>query len=215
MKSIHSQFSPARYGFLFVNSFDLLPRSLPSLGKINLNALTTIGLCGGMCFAALDYFFAGNPIPRQYDTAEIPAELLNYLRKRQAQSVNLRVLWKLFRWVVLSDRQVAALTLNRELPALISQLEGGTPAVLLLVGTHGLQNLTLNHQAIATGYTQDPASGEVTIALYDPNHPGMEPTLSLRPNQLLSGVRMQQTTGEIRRGFFVQKYQTKAPPVVN
>src|SRR5262249_27597090 len=48
-------FSPAQHGFRFVNAFN--NDFIPALD------IRTNGLCGGMSYAALDYYFARMPIP--------------------------------------------------------------------------------------------------------------------------------------------------------
>jgi hypothetical protein len=51
----------------------------------------------------------------------------------------------------------------------------------------------------------------MTIYLYDPNHPGEEPSLSLNLANPTAGVNLTQSTGEPLRGFFVNKYQAQTP----
>ena len=52
-------FDPATHGFAFPNAFVNEVLTLPNGAKI-----TTAGRCGGMAYAALDYFLAGQPVPR-------------------------------------------------------------------------------------------------------------------------------------------------------
>ncbi len=54
-----TSFRPEHHGFRFPNNFTS-PVTLPiSFAP----SLPLPGLCGGMSFAALDYFFAGVPVP--------------------------------------------------------------------------------------------------------------------------------------------------------
>ncbi len=53
-KAITTQFSPMQHGWHFPNSF---------VNHVIGNVLETQGLCGGMAYSALDYYFAGVPIP--------------------------------------------------------------------------------------------------------------------------------------------------------
>src|SRR5436190_19892466 len=77
-------FLPGKHGFRFSNSFPagpLVTVRLPGLGPVPLGNASQ-GLCGGMVFAARDYFEAGTPIP---DCEEPPATgslLFDYLVRR-------------------------------------------------------------------------------------------------------------------------------------
>src|SRR4051812_26891598 len=51
-------FDPATHGFAFPNAFVNDVLTLPNGAKI-----TTAGRCGGMAYAALDYFHARQPVP--------------------------------------------------------------------------------------------------------------------------------------------------------
>ncbi len=78
-------FSPADHGFTFINGFEgkLFPRHSLFYELSNyLNIEMGSGLCGGMVFAALDYYQTGIPIP---DIAETPnnGELYNDIWYRQ------------------------------------------------------------------------------------------------------------------------------------
>ena len=52
-------FDPATHGFAFPNAFVNVVLTLPNGAQI-----TTAGRCGGMAYAALDYFLPGQPVPR-------------------------------------------------------------------------------------------------------------------------------------------------------
>ena len=58
MTFINTNFSNQQHGFHFINSFELnLPVKfqLPFGASVDLSSVV-FGLCGGMCFTALDYF---------------------------------------------------------------------------------------------------------------------------------------------------------------
>ena len=77
-------FIPQQNGFAFVNYFQIqLPGSvtLPLIGTIQLNNVV-FGLCGGMSYAALDYFYAKAPPPHYNTPQEIAPALYNYLVSR-------------------------------------------------------------------------------------------------------------------------------------
>jgi len=210
--SAKSGFSGPDNGFAFVNSFPFLEGTWIRF----LNRLI-IGLCGGMCYAALDCYHAGRRPPGIYKAGDLEQRWKKYLRTRQRQSVPLSALGKLFLWVAKSDAEVARLTLNKEFPRLRRRLDRGHPTVLLLVRTEGFQNPTLNHQVVATGYSVRPPAVSIedfqaVIDLYDPNHPGIEPSIVLEWSSRSGEVGVRQTTGEALRGFFIQGYRFHKPP---
>jgi hypothetical protein len=208
-----SRFSGPQNGFAFVNSFPFLEgRWIRFLNRL------IIGLCGGMCYAALDCYHAGRKLPGIQKASDLEQRWKKYLRSRQRQSVPLSALGKLFLWVGKSDAEVARLTLRKEFPRLRRRLDRGEPAVLLLVRTEGFQNPTLNHQVVATAYNVRPPAVSIedfraVIDLYDPNHPGEEPSIILDWSTRTGEITLRQTTGEGLRGFFVQGYHFRRPPV--
>ena len=79
METIRTDFSPSDHGFRFVNRF-ALPDSVTRqavFGRRNPLRLDHLvyGLCGGMCFAARDFFGAHRPVPDTASVDEIGAEL--------------------------------------------------------------------------------------------------------------------------------------------
>jgi hypothetical protein len=73
-----------------------------------------------------------------------------------------------------------------------------------------LRDIALN-KVTAVGYDFDADTKAMAIYLYDPNHPGEEPTLTLNLANPASGHNLSQSTGEPLRGFFVINYQPQAP----
>jgi len=206
-------FSPPDNGFRFVNRFELdLPVkfTLPLVGPLDLSQVV-FGLCGGMCFSALDYFYRGESLPLANDPEQIDARLLVYLCERQLDSLSIPVLLKVLEWMLIEDEEVAGRMGRYEIPKLRRQLDQGKPAVLGLIRARGWENPTRNHQVLATGYTLDESSGHLSIQLYDPNHPGQTVSLELKPAPAGSRTRppgwITQSTGEELRGFFVIPYK--------
>ena len=99
-----------------------------------------------------------------------------------------------------------------EIPALRASLDAGKPAVLVLIRVSGLNDPSHNHQVTAVGYDFDPDTNAMVIYLYDSNHPGDEPTISLNLANSANGVNLTESTGEPLRGFFVTNYQAQTPP---
>ncbi len=196
-----------RDGFRFENRFVLSLRWRGGFVK-----RIAYGLCGGMCYGALDHLLAGAPLP---DLAQPPAwgtPLHQYLLRRQWDSwrwlgVPLRTLY----WMVLSRRQIVRRTLERELPHILTALEEGRPQILLLLRATG-GDPTDNHQVVATGYQREAESELVTLFLYDPNHPGREAELWVDTSGA-SRPPMHQSTGEALRGFYRIGYRPRTPHV--
>ena len=92
-------------------------------------------------------------------------------------------------------------------------LEHGREAVLALVRVKGFRDPTHNHQVLATGYEYDPDNRKVSLTLYDPNHPKLEPKITFDTTNPDKGIQISQSTGESLRGFFLIDYQTETPPV--
>jgi murein DD-endopeptidase MepM/ murein hydrolase activator NlpD len=217
MSKVQTPFSPLSEGFRFPNYFELkLPVKfkLPLAGTVDLNDVV-FGLCGGMCFAALDYYITKKyPLPEYTSPKEIDSRLLVYLCERQIDSLQLPVLIKIIDWMASGNDVLAGRMLKNEIPRLRRMLDRKEPAVLCLIRTQGFANPTLNHQVLATGYEFDEDAGTISITLYDPNHPGEVPTITTRLNR--KDFSIQQSTGETLRGFFLVPYRTQkavpAPP---
>jgi len=207
-----THFDPERHGFRFVNHFGLSP-TLPLLGGRQLRlGQRVIGLCGGMCLGALDYYHAGLPVPDMEHPPDPGTPLYRYLLQRQIDSLaHPAVLMKLARWMLRDDLRLAQLTARNEFPKVQRSLDRGEPVVLLLLREKRLRQIEDNHQVIATGYCYDPVSDHLTLSLYDPNHPlpaqEVEITVTL-PDPDVENV-LQQSTGERLRGFFVQRYRPR------
>jgi murein DD-endopeptidase MepM/ murein hydrolase activator NlpD len=208
MAHTKTNFASQINGFRFVNRFELqfpVKFPLPLVGEIDLNNVV-YGLCGGMCFTALDYFYAGKEVPDFSKVDEIDRKLFVYLVDRQLDSLSIPVLLKVIRWMVSDDRYIGLRMARYELPRLRRMLDKGEPAVLALIRVRGLGDPTQNHQVLATAYDYDQAAKRMVITLYDPNRPAEEPVLSLDLNRPGAGIQIAQSTGEALRGFFIINY---------
>lgn len=215
MASVKTKFSPTQDGFSFVNRFEFkfpVQFKLPLGGMIDLTQVV-YGLCGGMCFSALDYFYANQALPEETQVSRIDNKLFVYLADRQMDSMSIPVLLKVIRWMVSEDRYIGLRMSRYELPKLRRRLDKGEPVVLGLIRVAGLGDPTRNHQVLATGYDYDQDSKIMVVHLYDPNHPGKEPTITLDLKHPSAGIPMSQSTGEFLRGFFTINYtpQTAVP----
>ena len=136
--------------------------------------------------------------------------LYRYLWTRQLHSLSRpTVLLRLFCRMLRSDDRLHRQTIKRELPALRRHIERGEPVVLLPVRARGLSDPTANHQVVAVGYEEEPATGEVSLPLYDPNHPGSEPRITIKRTPSPERPALEQSTGERLRGFFILRYRPR------
>lgn len=216
METATTDFQPQTQGFQFANSFDFpdffqvkMPfaqAGMASLGDV------VYGLCGGMCFAAIDYFNEKMPVPVYKNTDEIPWRYFLYFWQRQLHSLKKGVIPKLFKWMLSDDISVARNVNRWEVPKILKRLKEGQPVPLVLVRTKGLSDPMKNHQVLAIGYEFDPATKDLIIQLYDPNHPGKQPKLTMNLRDPGQGIQLAQSTGEALRGFFAVDYQKQTPP---
>lgn len=185
------------------------------------------GLCGGMAYAACDYYMANQVIPRgfsdgqpDYDTPQ-GATLRGYIWQRLADSftggnVALTTLeWMAILLFVPKELSGGAPWLlgktKDEWTKLKQHLDEGTPWPLGYIGT--TQNPMDNHQVLAYGY-EDNGNGTGRIYVYDSNCPDQESTIDLDfTGQTLSA---QESCGSFDRGplqgFFCSSYQPNSSP---
>lgn len=168
-------FNPASLGFKFANRFD----NHRFIGPLHLNFG---GRCGGMSYAALDYFFSKIPIPSQTSLPVEGSVLSTYISGRQERST----LNQLDRWIELSFNPFGWRTAEffnwgiqetggGRAEQLKREIDGGRPCILGLLNP---TNLVIHHQVLAYGY--DGSGEKLCIYIYDPNYPGQE--MRLRPN---------------------------------
>ncbi|MGE5223289.1 MAG: SH3 domain-containing protein, partial [Omnitrophica WOR_2 bacterium] len=214
---VTTNFSPVNNGFEFINSFELhipIKYPMPFGGSIDLSSVV-FGLCGGMCFAALDYYNAGVPRPADSDVKTIDPRLFTYLCGRQLDSLSIPVLLKVIQWMLLDDKTIALNMARYEVPKLRKLLDSGQPAVLALIRVQGLDNPAQNHQVLAVGYDYDENTRDLTVYLYEPNYPCAEPNIRLNLSSPSAGLNLLQSTGETLHGFFVIPYApVKTVPVL-
>jgi hypothetical protein len=215
MVNVRTPFDPNTNGFKFINYFQLPSSISLNIPFVHISSVSlpnlVYGLCGGMCFSALDYFHASKAIPGTGDIPVSGSPMYNYLLARQVTSLDQGTLEKVIFWMLSSNEDLGERIAGGEISTLRASLDGGNPAVLALIRAQGLTDPSHNHQVTAIGYDFDPDSSAMTIYLYDPNHPGEEPSLSLNLANPTAGVNLTQSTGEPLRGFFVNKYQAQTP----
>ena len=95
--SAATSFEPPKHGLQFRNAFSVklklqFPKSF-GLKAIDLGR-HGYGLCGGMTYAALDYFLAERPIPPDTTQPRLGTPLYSYILRRQLDTLTLGTLAK-------------------------------------------------------------------------------------------------------------------------
>lgn len=205
------------------------------LAGMTIASFTTTGLCGGMSFAAMDYYKVGRPAPT-HDTDDfgglsVPPEntpLADYIFGRQLDAFNLGNVTTFATLTVSGDhstllppnpladhRGTPQVTKQDSIPVLTKQLDAGGPAVLGMIGASNLGDIgSKNHFVVAYDYQLLPATNEIEIWIYDSNLPDQRPVLktstSTGSNEF---VHETASSGDVTdwRGFFVAGYAPKTP----
>lgn len=183
-------FSPATHGFPFANSWEpgtpVIEVPTP-FGTLNLGDASG-GVCGGMVFAAIDFYLLNQPIPRDRTHS-----LFRYLCRRLLDSWSLPFgVMKYYDWqrrpgatqswlgtpVVAG---VTRLTVLEEWPKIRAAINAGMPAPLGLVKVQSWrpQDMSRNHQVLCHGYTEADDGSKTALHCYDPNWPGSEVRLTI------------------------------------
>jgi len=224
------EFVPSLHGFAFTNSWPAQPavvRHTP-FGDLTLGNAAR-GLCGGMVFAALDYWLAGRPAPEQrpaldtpaythivdrlVDSWHIPAGIVQYYQWMNLPDADTGI--DLLGRRVLFERGLAWRTATVQWRQIRKDLDGGTPAALgvVTVDSADPRDLGLNHQVLACGY--ELAGTSVTLRVYDPNR-GRRDDAVIRfdTRSPQRRVTFTHTLGLDRpvRGFFRTPYARATPP---
>jgi len=193
-----TNFNPLSHGYSFPNRFEF--KGLSRIVKV-IKSNFIYGMCGGMVFTALDYYFDQNKLPGFNEVDELPLSYTKYLWKRQTQSVSISVLLKIIKFASLSISKSLQNTIQDELPKIIERLNDGLPAPIVIIRSSLFQNPTHNHQVLVIGY--EDYGSTMDLEIYDPNHPNLFPRLTIRQNP---EYLITQSTGEPVRGFFPNKY---------
>jgi hypothetical protein len=223
-------FRPSKHGFAFTNSWPSQPavvRRTP-FGDLTLGNAAR-GLCGGMVFAALDYWHAGVPAPEQRPAANTAA--YQHIVDRLVDSWHIPAgVAQYYQWMnlpdadtgfdvlgrrVLVERGLAWRTVSVQWRQIRKDLDQGTPVALgvVTVGSADPRDLGLNHQVLACGY--DVAGSTVTLTVYDPNRGRRDDTVvrfdTRNPQRRIT---FEHTLGLRRpvRGFFRTAYTIARPP---
>jgi hypothetical protein len=223
-------FQPSTNGFAFENSWPDEPAvSVASaFGPVNIGNASA-GLCGGMVFAALDYWYAGQVPPSTQPSAGSP--LYKFLVRRIIDSWHVPTgVAQYYSWMNLPDGDagftafghhvvvehgISGRTILQQWPQIKTDLDRGIPSALGLVtvASHNPADLGHNHQVLASSYQTD--GDTVTITVYDPNS-GQSDGVSLAFDTSQPTKATTFTTnidiGRPVRGFFRTAYKPVKPP---
>jgi hypothetical protein len=222
-----AEFRPSQHGFRFVNRFAGTPLPIAGTGlEKGLRLPEEFGLCGGMSFAAADYFLAGRAMPPDSTPPERGSSLYDYLYGRQVSTLapaGMQAL-KFLEWMGLPEAGsdgTHARTLA-ELGEIVEALDRGEPVLLglVLVGRgeaaseeNRRQAIWQNHQVLAYAARRLPMS-VVELSIYDPNYPQRDDVTIRVIGE--PEVRMSRLVPRGRatavRGFFRMPYAAAQPP---
>jgi hypothetical protein len=204
-------FTPQQHGFHFDNDFVNKVATLPGFGNIE-----TSGRCGGMAYAALDFYFAGIPVPADTILPPDGNPLADYIYRRLMDSFLTPSAVQFVSWTLHADhatwffKGVMRWTREDQLPRLRDAIDAGRPVALGLVGARDLAHVgSQNHQVVAYGYDVDELTQATRIYLHDNNSHDQEVVLTSDPGNPLVDAS---NRAEPWRGFFLQGYSPVAPP---
>ncbi|MCS7309647.1 MAG: hypothetical protein NZ741_05455 [Armatimonadetes bacterium] len=210
---VMTNFNPNQHGFRFANMF-AIPTGIADI--------TVNGLCGGMCYTALDYFHNRTPVPTQVYMPAPGSPLRDHIWRRQMESVQSNGdKWaelgfnpggarnaEFFRWGLQPG--------SGRMGELRREIDQGRPVVLGLWPVAG--NPFGAHQVVAIGYELGRYYGnpsefadEFKIFLYDPNYPGR--VTVMRPDLRNGWYYYEHDPRPKWRAYFVDlKYRPQSPP---
>jgi hypothetical protein len=217
------KFKPSVHGFRFANRFPGYPLSFPT--PTLLRTSTYYGLCGGMCYAALDFLLAGRSIPLDASPPQQGSPLHRYLYRRQIASFGPlgACVARFAAWMALPDDTPFG-TRRRtydQFQAVRTRLDGGQPVVLGVIYVSAAETPAIwkNHQVLAYGYSQV-SDTAFDINIYDPNFP-LDDAVVIRVERVavgrgIFGLRCtQKVAGQAEkkvRGFFIAPHRPLMPP---
>jgi hypothetical protein len=221
-------FLPSKDAFHFINLFPPVPDVVirTPLGNLNIGDASK-GLCGGMVYAALDYFNSGLGIPAD---SQPPAQgqLFDYIVRRLLTSFDLP--FGIIQYVELMNPRYpdgvstagrfgttpygrAWRMIRQEWPIIKGKIDSGQacPLGLVLIKSADLTQLGQNHQVMVYGY--DVIGDELILNIYDPNYLQRDDiTLKLDLSDPKHAPRVTYSTGMPVVCFFATNYAFSMPP---
>lgn len=210
-----TDFDPAKHGFAFANTFQT---------ELVVQDIRLGGLCGGMSYSALDYYFARAEAPKQTFRPAVRTPLFNRIYGRQETSLTGNIdKWaelfvnpfgsrtdEFFRWGLQK-------TNGGRLEELCKSIDQGNPCPLGLFKA-GNGGAVPHHQVVAFGYDLGRYKGDLgqhqqdlKIMIYDPNFPGR--TMTLVPNVDKKSYYYVEDPGCVWMTYFVDRKYAKVAPL--
>jgi hypothetical protein len=223
-------FLPSTSGFRFPNAFPRVPLrwiGIPDVIRVPIGDASN-GLCGGMAFAARDYFERGTPPPpdtdppgegplfdylvaRLFDSFDLPLGPTRYLELMNPLLGDAETVWS--RLGLAPHGRVRRMARD-EWPRIRADIDSGHPCPLGLVRVTSTDPLDLkgNHQVLAYGYELD--ANRLALRLYDPNRPGRDDvTISLDMRGAAGSIPVTtHPSGTRVFSFFRVPYRPATPP---
>ncbi|MFC3192710.1 hypothetical protein ACFODZ_00520 [Marinicella sediminis] len=213
----HTSFDPNEHGFNFENTF-----TNDFVSELDWR---TNGLCGGMVYAALDYYLAGKKIPSQDYRPAVNSQLHDYIYDRQVHSIADNVdKWaelgfnpggarnsEFFKWGLEGKR-------GGRIDELRSSIDRGIPVPLGLF--HADDHRGGDHQVLAIGYKMGRYRGDLgahqtdfEIHVYDPNKKNAKRILKANP-QTENWYYIDDREKRWQSYFVDKKYRRHSPPTI-
>ncbi len=221
-------FLPSTHGFAFTNRWPAVPLieiNGPLNTKIPIGSASN-GLCGGMAFAAADYFERGLSRPNMTSAPGEGTPVYRYIVDRLLDSFEMPGgPFKYYDWMITDDhdtsigpfirRGLAWRTIRDELPRICADIDGGrlSPLGVVTVRSEDPFKLGKNHQVLCYGY--DVSGSKTTLRVYDPNRPLSDSVfLSLDTSHPSNTTYIDHNLGLDGpvRGFFRLNRSLESPP---
>jgi hypothetical protein len=195
------------------------------------------GLCGGMVFTALDYFYANRAVPPTTDAPSNANDpLFMHIRDRLVDSFDISgggTRYLMYQLPIYPDgdanvatvtgmwRGRAWVTYRDTVAKVRADILAGNPSPLGLIRAISMNPADLgeHHQVLAWGYFQD--ASRISFYIYDPNEKSNNDkvTLSFYTNDTTQAVKVWRSTdgvtlneSSIRCILTTESYQMKSPP---
>jgi hypothetical protein len=228
---ISRSFLPSEHAFAFTNPWPSQPAVVLAtpFGGIDIGNAAA-GLCGGMVFAAFDYWHTGALPPPARPGADTP--LYGYIVRRLVDSWHLPAgVTQYFQWMnlpdgdsgftvfgrrVVTERGAAWRTIRVQWPQIRTDLDHGTPVALgvVTVASANPADLGQNHQVLAFDY--EIAGDRVSLRVYDPNrgqHDDVEIRFDTGDPTVPTTFDHDLDLAHPVRGFFRSAYAPAQPPL--
>lgn len=223
-------FLPSRDGLAYTNSWPTAPAvsMATALGDIDVGNAAN-GLCGGMVFTALDYWYAGVTPPTAQPAPGTPG--YKFIVRRIVESWHVPTgVAQYYSWMnlpagdvgftafghrVVVEHGICSRTILQQWPAIKADLDRQIPCALgvVTVSSHNPADLGKNHQVLA--YAYDTTGAQVSVHVYDPNS-GQDDGVSIsfdasKPSKATTFTSNIDIAHPVR-GFFRTAYRPVSPP---